>query len=126
MKIKKSAISIKEGIDPNSVEDAKTLDSQSASEGEIADAVEASIDIESNGTQSVKDPKAIARFIKNISRTIDAKLASLCVENELTKALDECYNSAMSHYTLEGTCTGSSNLLVTGLPGSSKTAVITS
>lgn len=96
-----------------------------ASVDEIADAVVAATEIGSEGEQTVAPAAAknVAQEVKSIAAEIEAgAFGSLWVENDLTDILDKALATSLK--LRRQTRTGNTNVLVTGLPGSSKTAVV--
>ena len=102
-----------------------------ASNGEVADAVEAGLEAEGQGEVEITKKQAaeIAKDAKDVAQKIEAKkfVPSASV-NELTRVLDEALEASLSKKDEEdffGTDEGVSyNVLVSGLPGSGKTAIV--
>lgn len=104
---------------------------EDASNKEISDAVTAGLGAESKGEIEITKKQAaeITKDVKDIANKIEAKafVPSASV-NELTKVLDEALFASLSKKDEEdffGTDEGVSyNVLVSGLPGSGKTAIV--
>lgn len=102
-----------------------------ASNAEVADAVEAGLEAEGQGDVEISKKQAaeIAKDAKDVAKKIEAKkfVPSASV-NELTRVLDEALEASLSKKDEEdffGTDEGVSyNVLVSGLPGSGKTAIV--
>ena len=130
MKIKKL---IKEA-EENREETLADVNPQEASVSEIADAAQNSVEKITDDEATLSDAKAekVADEIKDTAQEIDAGQAAILpaesevVEenavNELTKILDRAY-AASKRNMARGGKTGA-NVLVTGLPGSGKTAIV--
>lgn len=106
------------------------------STAEIADAVEDAIDDLSNGEVEIsqEDAEAVAKETKDVAAVTNAGHVAIVLTDDdyedakvvsrLTKVLDKAYRDAKS-FRSDGTKNGS-NVLVEGLPGSGKTAVVES
>jgi signal recognition particle GTPase len=102
-----------------------------ASNAEVAAAVEAGLEAEGQGDVEITKKQAaeIAKDAKDVAKKIEAKkfVPSASV-NELTRVLDEALEASLSKKDEEdffGTDEGVSyNVLVSGLPGSGKTAIV--
>lgn len=97
----------------------------SASTADIAAAVTAGVEAESEGEKTVSPGEAnkVAAEVKKTASEIDTKaFVALGVENELTEVLDEALDLALAlrHQKRDSNC----NILITGLPGSSKSAIV--
>ena len=120
-----------ENVESTETEAKKTEDGEitidnieSASEADIADAVQDAAEEASEGKETYSDEKAatIAQEIKTHAKGLDsAAWAPLDVPSELTDKLDDCLANAMAAHTA-GTSDGV-DLLITGLPGSGKTGI---
>ena len=107
-----------------SVDELAVDDVNTATETEIADAVQAAAEKASDGKETFSDDKAkaIAAEIKTHAKGFDATAwAPLDVPSELTDKLDDCLANAMAGHA-SGTHDGV-DLLITGLPGSGKTGI---
>lgn len=96
-----------------------------ASVAEIADSIIAATETGSNGELTVAPAEAekVAAEAKQTADDINAGvIGSLWVENELTEVLDSALKVAKKLQRQNRT--GNANVLVTGLPGSSKTAIV--
>jgi broad-specificity NMP kinase len=106
-------------------------DPETAPNTEVADAVEAGLEAEGQGEVDITKKQAgeIAKDVKDVAKKIEAKkfVPSASV-NELTRVLDEALEASLSKKDEEdffGTDEGVSyNVLVSGLPGSGKTAIV--
>ena len=111
-------------VEDDSAEDIAIDDVNTASEDEIADAVQDAAEEASDGKETFSDDKAkkIAGEIKTHAKGLDASAwAPLDVPSELTDKLDDCLANAMAAHK-SGTHDGV-DLLITGLPGSGKTGI---
>ena len=111
-------------MEDTSTEDIAIDDVNTASEDEIADAVQNAAEEASGGKETFSDDKAqkIATEIKTHAKGLDASAwAPLDVPSELTDKLDDCLANAMAAHK-SGTHDGV-DLLITGLPGSGKTGI---
>ena len=111
-------------MEDTSTEDIAIDDVNTASEDEIADAVQDAAEEASCGKETFSDDKAqkIATEIKTHAKGLDASAwAPLDVPSELTDKLDDCLANAMAAHK-SGTHDGV-DLLITGLPGSGKTGI---
>jgi len=133
MKIKKQLVE-KLLTEAEEEEKLSEINPQEASVADIADAMQASVENETNGdvTLSDKNAEKVAAEVKETSKEIGAEQAAVLppeedmsqydTVNELTKVLDKALASAKRNIRRGGK-TGS-NVLVTGLPGSGKTAIV--
>jgi len=98
------------------VEDANTPNVNDISTDKLADIVQDEI-----ADEGKKLTDAEAKQAAQQVKTLGAKMAdtSLATENALTKALDKCLN-----FALDEDEDGWNNLLIVGLPGSGKTAIV--
>lgn len=103
------------------IEDGTAAD---ASEADLADAVTAEAELASDGKETYSETKAqaIARQIKAACADFDrATWAPLEIPHKFTKLLDRCLANARFYKYNDSTA--GTDLLVTGLPGSGKTAI---
>lgn len=118
---------VEEVITEDNTDDSEDLvidDIADASIAEIAGAVQDAAEEASDGEETYSDAKAkqIATQIKTYAEGFDnSTWAPLDVSNALTEAMDDCLASCFESRML-GTHDGN-DLLVTGLPGSGKTAI---
>ena len=111
-------------VDDDLVHDLSSEDINSESTADLADKVQAAAKAASDGeaTLSDKAAKEVAVELKTAAKGFDAAAwAPLDVANELTDVLDDCLASAMAAKAA-GTTDGV-DVLVSGLPGSGKTAI---
>lgn len=116
--------------------EADSINPQTASVDEIAAKVKADAETASNGEKTVSDAAAAnqAAEIKQTAQEIgatgfsnlDAAEESIKAENALTKELDRCLEVSLKNQRrYKGTkAAPGHNLLVEGLPGSGKTAIV--
>lgn len=99
--------------------DVSTVDPSKASTAQIKDAVEDAVE-QAGATITPTEAEKTAQDISFVSKRINAEQAApLNVQNKVTKLLDRCLRTA-----LNADSGASSNLLVIGLPGSGKTAIV--
>lgn len=137
MKIKKlneNLLTEQDNLDTETV-DVPDIDPE-ASVSEIADAVQAAVEVETAGESTISDADAeqVADEIKTTSAEINAGSVGVIpseataeeyvVRTELTDILDKAL-AASKRFMRQGVRYGA-NVLVTGLPGSGKTAVVES
>lgn len=106
------------------VEDIAIDDVKTASESDIATAVQNAAEVASNNEETFSDTKAatIAKEIKTYASGFDAAAwAPLDVASELTDKLDDCLANAMAAHAAK--TSDGVDLLITGLPGSGKTGI---
>ena len=117
------------------VEDANETevikDPASAAIDEIAEIVQDGVEAESNGQVVLTDTEAkeVAQDTKEIAQKVEAEVFVPSVStNELTMVLDEALSATLNKKDEEelfGSSNGESyNVLVSGLPGSGKTAIV--
>ena len=114
--------------------DLTEIDLTSDSVKDVADAVEDTIDDISNGEIEISSEHAmeVAKETKEVAASTNAGQVAIVitdadyedgkVESRLSKVLDKAYASAL-RFAGEGAKNGA-NVLVEGLPGSGKTAVV--
>lgn len=110
------------------------INPQEASVSEIADAVQNSVEDSNNGevTVSDADAKAVAKEIKDTAEEVDAGFTELMpskedynsvfAENRLTKIFDDALATAKR--AMRRGRKANANVLIEGLPGSGKTAIV--
>lgn len=109
------------------LQDIEDGTAEDASAADIADAVTAEVELATGGAETYSETKAqqIAREVKAQCADFDrATWAPLRIPHKFTKLLDECLSNAR-YFKYQGSSAGT-DILVTGLPGSGKTAVFKS
>ena len=117
-------------------EDLASVDPQSASVDDLADAINDEITELSNGERELSDETAteVAQITKDIALKVDASQVAFVIEgndyddtkieNLLSKTLDRAYRTA-KQVMKDGSKNGA-NVLIEGLPGAGKTAIVES
>jgi hypothetical protein len=117
-------------------EDLASVDPQSASVDELADAINDEITELSDGERELSDETAadVAKITKDIALQVDASQIAFVIdgndyndtkiENFLSKTLDRAYANAKR--TLKKGGKNGANVLIEGLPGAGKTAIVES
>ena len=137
MKIIKKLVEEKQLIEAeeNNIE-LGDIDPKTDSTNEIAAAIENEIDELSNGDVEISSEEAqeVAEITKDVALQVDASKVAFVlddsdfedvkIENRLTRALDSAYETAKT--TLKDSSKNGANVLVEGLPGSGKTAIVES
>lgn len=132
MKINKKIILTEEEQDRDLTLET-TDDAKNATVDEIADDLQKSVEIETNGQATMTDAgaEAYASDIKDVIDDIDAKVwvpfgkqhKLGVVKSELTDVLDDCLRTAKAQKRSKG-ISHAPNVLITGLPGSGKTSAV--
>ena len=130
MKIKK----LNESIKLVEADELANIDPQNDSVEDIADAINDEIQEFSDGERELSDEVAdeAAQITKDIALKVDAGNVAIVIdkadyddakiENRLTRALDRAYRTAKMNFK-DGAKNGA-NILVEGLPGAGKTAIV--
>lgn len=117
-------------------EDLASVDPQSANVDELADAINDEITELSDGERELSDETAadVAKITKDIALQVDASQIAFVIEgddyndtkieNFLSKTLDRAYANAKRTFKKGGK--NGSNVLIEGLPGAGKTAIVES
>ena len=133
MKINKKVL-IEENDDGVEGEDLAEINPQTASVSDIAAGLQASIEDQTADTKTLSDAKAtqIAAEVKQTAKEVDAGGTEILpaddesddyiTNNRLTEVLDQALRNA-SRFARLGQKIGA-NVLITGLPGSGKTAIV--
>lgn len=118
------------------VEEDELLDIKGDSVEEIKDAIEDEIKELSDGEVEISDKEAteVAEITKEVAGAVNANQVAIVIddadfedtkiENRLTKALNKAYGTAKRN--IEESGKNGANVLVEGLPGSGKTAIVES
>jgi hypothetical protein len=132
MKINK----LNESISLVEADEASVIDPRAGSVADLADAINDEITTLSDGERELSDETAteVAQITKDIALKVDAGQVAFTIdeadyddakiENRLTKALDRAYRTAKMNFK-DGAKNGA-NILVEGLPGAGKTAIVES
>ena len=117
-------------------DELSSIDPQADSVDDIADAIQDEISDFSDGESEISDEVAdeAAQITKDIALKVDAGTVAIVIddadyddtkiENRLTRALDKSYAAALRNFS-RGQKNGT-NILVEGLPGAGKTAIVES
>ena len=112
------------------------IDPKTDSTNDVAAAIENEIDELSGGEVEISPEEAqeVAKITKDVALQVDASKVAFVlddsdfedvkIENRLTRALDSAYETAKT--TLKDSSKNGANVLVEGLPGSGKTAIVES
>jgi hypothetical protein len=115
-------------------EESPVIDPQDGSVTDLADAINDEITDLSDGERELSDDTAaeVAQITRDIALKVDAGQIAFAiedadyndakVENRLTMALDEAYDTAKRNY--KNNTKNGANILVEGLPGAGKTAIV--
>ena len=115
-------------------DELSSIDPQTDSVDDIADAIQDEISDFSDGEREISDEVAdeAAKITKDIALKVDAGGVAIVIdkadyddakiENRLTKALDRAYRTAKTNFKDGGK--NGANILVEGLPGAGKTAIV--
>lgn len=118
------------------VEESEVIDPQEGSVADLADAINDEITELSDGERELSDETAteVAQITRDIALKVDAGQIAFTIdsadyndakiENRLTMALDEAYETAKRNY--KNNSKNGANILVEGLPGAGKTAIVES
>jgi DNA replication protein DnaC len=135
MKIKR-LIEEKKLIEANDEIDLAEIDPQADSTQDIAAAVQDEIEELSDGEVEIspKEAEEVAKITKDVALAVnagqvtfaieDADFEDAKIENRLTRALDKAYETAKT--SMSDNSKNGANILVEGLPGSGKTAIVES
>jgi DNA replication protein DnaC len=135
MKIKR-LIEEKKLIEANDEIDLAEIDPQADSTQDIAAAVQDEIEELSDGEVEISSEEAreVAKITKDVALAVnagqvtfaieDADFEDAKIENRLTRALDKAYETAKT--SMSDNSKNGANILVEGLPGSGKTAIVES
>lgn len=120
-------------VNPEQAVKAAVINPMIDSVEQIADAAKTGVEATTNNEETLSDPKAneVASEMKEIAQEVGASQGAVIpadiedeyvTENILTRVLDRAYANAVK-YMRRGDSYGC-NVLISGLPGSGKTAIV--